>query len=190
MIFINFGFRVILLPILLIIGVIGQVLSIKIFLSLKTWKATCKIYYLTIAIMDLAYLFAFGIPEWTGEGLDFLTSNKIKINPENLSKVSCRLFRFVWHASWFISYWTLVAYSVERLIAISNPLLRFRYINYKTAKITCSILVLIGFTTFLPIIFSEHLYTLEGEETLPISMRYCYFNNEHFTLITFLCCRF
>ena len=176
MVKINKGYRMFLLPILLILGIIGQLVSIKIFISLKEWKSTCKIYYSSMALADLVYLIGFGIPEWTGEGLDMITGGALKFNPENLYEESCRTFRYLWHSSWFISNWLLVVYSVERVIVISYPLFRIRFINIKSAKITCSIVAITGIVAFLPVLLTE-IYLFYLNE---ISEGYCVFNTAAF----------
>ena len=155
MVILNKFYRGITLPFILIVGIIRQILSIKIFQSLKDWKATCKIYYLSIAGSDLVYLIGFGLPEWTFEGLDIVTFGFLKFKPENLSSLSCRLFRFAWHSSWFISYWTLVAYSVERIIAISFPFIRVRFISTRNAKVICAMIIVIASIGFLPVIVTN-----------------------------------
>ena len=156
----NRGFRMVILPILLVVGIIGQLFAVKIFVTMKKWKSTCKIYYSSMACADLVYLIWFGIPEWTGEGLDMITDGALKFRPETISTFTCRTFRYLWHLSWFISNWLLVVYSVERVIAISYPMFRVRYINLKSAKITCIIVAMTGIVTFLPVLLTEayHLY--------------------------------
>ena len=179
----NIAYRIVLLPVLIVTGIIGQLFSMKIFLSLKNWKATYRVYYFAIAAADLVYLIGFAIPEWTGEGLDLVTHGAMKFNPENLSTITCRAFRYLWHSSWFISCWLLIAYSVERLIALSYPLYRIRFISIRMAKVTCTVVIIVGIIGFLPVILTE-IYRLSNENG-PISNRYCYFN-ENISQSTFL----
>ena len=173
---INIAYRIVVMPILLILGLFGQSSSIIIFLKLNKWKSTCKVYYLTSAIMDLAFLFAFGIPEWTGEGLDYVTFGSLNFTPENYSILSCRVFRFTWSVTSFVSYWVLLVFSVERALAIAYPFLRMKFINIRIAIINCSIVTIFGIIIFSPTIFTD-VYKLWGvEENVPIESRYCYTN--------------
>ena len=174
----NRGYRIAVLPVLVIIGIFGQAITIKVFFRLANWKATCKIYYSTMAIVDLAYLFAFGIPEWTGEGLDYLTNGILIFKPENFHIFLCRCFRFIWHVTSFASYWTLVMYSVERIIAISNPFLAIKLVTIRTAKIACSTICLFAVLSFSPIIYTDVYLLLGHDEEIPIENRYCFPNGE------------
>ncbi len=64
----KWGYRVFILPIIILNGMFGNLISIKIFLKRVDYNATCRIYYLVMSFSDLIYLVVFGIPEWTGEG--------------------------------------------------------------------------------------------------------------------------
>jgi len=126
-------FRALVLPLLIICGIFGNFISIKIFLQEKIIKGTCRIYYLSIAIADLFSIISFAIPEWTGDGLKWFTNGEVQFWPERLSVYSCRLFRYIWHSSWAISYWIMLVYSIERLVVISFPLIRINLRNLKIA---------------------------------------------------------
>ena len=96
--------------------------------------------------------------------------------PENLSPLICKLFRFAWQSSSFISIWTLIAYSIERIIVISYPFLRRRVISIRNAKFVCFSVVIVGILGYSPIFFTG-IYILRDSEG-PINERYCYFNTE------------
>ena len=166
------------MPLLIIIGIFGQIISIKVFLRAAHWKATCKIYYSTMAIVDLVYLISFGIPEWTGEGLDFVTAGALKFKPENYHVITCRCFRFAWHASSFASYWTLVFFSIERIIAISNPFLALNLITIRNAKKVCTAIILFAVLCFSPVIYADVYTLLWAEMDIAIEERYCFPTNE------------
>ena len=170
--YINRAYRIAIYPILLVVGIFGQLITIKIFISLKNWKSTCRIYFSTMAVSDLVYILGFAITEWTGEGLDYITNGALRFKPENFSSLSCKLMRYIWHSSVFVSYWTLVAYSVERVLAIWYPLLTIKWISTRTAKIICAIICIIGALLYSP--FISAFYKLFGEDRDFIDKRWCY----------------
>ena len=77
--------------------------------------------YLTLAIADLVYLLAFGIPSITDRAV-YLWTERIKLlfQPHNISHLTCKLMAYSIHVRAFVSYWSLIAYAIERLIAIWN----------------------------------------------------------------------
>ena len=143
-------------PIIVIVGFFGQLISIKIFLSAKNWEATCKIYYLTMAFADLAFLVTVGVPSITALTFKYWTGNiEYAFEPDNYSHLTCKLFALSAHVSAFVSYWTLNAYALERLLVIWSPLIRIRYINMKNAKFICLAISIFAFCLFSPILFTN-----------------------------------
>ena len=115
--------------------------------------ATCKIYYIMLAFADLGVLYFFALPEWTGDGLRALTEDGFQIWPEKFSTFTCRLLRYGYHVSGFLSYCTLVIYEYERVLAIAFPFMRFKWISKGKAKIVCLCLTLLTLVFFQSCIF-------------------------------------
>ena len=174
-IFFDYVYRPFALPILFLLGVFGNIVSIKCFLTRTDWNSTGRIYYLTLAVFDLLYLLSFTLPEWSGEGLYRITEERIYFFPENTNQISCVSLRFFWHLSMFISTWTMVFYSAERMISIAFPFLRQKLLTIKNAKIICWTLVIFGFLIFSPVLYSGiYLRHEDAMNLLPI----CYINWE------------
>ena len=163
------------LPIMILLGIFGQLITIKILLTIKEWNATCKAYYLTLAIADLVYLLVFGIPSITDRAVDIWTEKReLRFQPHNISHLTCKLMAYSIHVSAFISYWSLIAYALERLIAIWNPFLRAQYIHLQNAKKVCISITIFAFVAFSPILFANP-YKLRNEDAI-IYDRWCYLN--------------
>ena len=159
-------------PIVVIVGFFGQVITIKIFLSAKDWEATCKIYYLTMAFADLAFLLTVGVPSISTLTIQYWTGKlEYTFEPDNYSHLTCKLFTFAAHVSAFISYWTLNAYALERLLAIWYPFFRIRYINLRNAKLICLAISIFAFYLFAPILFTNTYNLLYPSQI--IYYRYC-----------------
>ena len=150
-----FVFEVIILALIVLIGMYGNAISIGIFLKRSDWNATCRIYYLAMAIFDLINLIVFGLPIWTGEGWEKISDYKIRFIPESYSIYSCKIFRYLYHVSWFASNWILTAYSFERLLIIYFPFLRMNIISVQNAKRVVLIISSLGAGTFSYIIFTD-----------------------------------
>ncbi len=179
MYYVNWYYRGYFLPICICSGIPGNIMTIKILFKSKEWVTTWRIYYLTMALADLAYTLSFTVPEWTGEGFKQFSDGKFQIVPENLSLFSCRTFRFVWNVSWFISKWALTVYSLEKLYILTSPSLPNAFILVRNAKKISILIVGIGFSLFCPIFFSK-IYILD--ESKPYNERYCYLNTHEINL--------
>ena len=132
---------------------------------------------MTMSSVDLVSLVAFGIPEWTGEGLNLVTNDGLMFKPENISTIFCKTLRYIWHWSIFASYWILVALSIERYVAISNPFLARQFIKIRSAKIICGTIVILALFLFSPLIF-VNIYVLYGEENMSLEKRHCFLSGE------------
>ena len=157
-------YRMSILPLVILVGCCGQLISIKIFLTVKGWNSTCKVYYFTMAIANLVYLLALGIPTVTDRVVYFWTGkNFLRFQPHNISHLTCKLLAYSIHVSEFISYWSLLVYAIERLIAIWNPFIRIQYIHIKNAKKVCFAVTLFGLLLFSPVLFSNPYKLLKEE---------------------------
>ena len=171
-------YRMLVLPIVILAGICGQLISIKIFLGQKQWHSTCKAYYLTMAAADLVYLLVLGIPSLTSFSVGTLglwtKDTKYTFEPTNYSHMTCKVFAYFTHGSSFISYWSLIAYAIERLIAIWKPFFRVQYITLKNATRICIAILIFTAITFSPILFANP-YKLLYEDQI-IYYRYCGLN--------------
>ena len=130
---------------------------------------------MTMAWADFVYLIIYGIPEFTGDGLDdWLYVHTYWLRIESFSTLTCKLMRYIWHTSWFISYWALVIYSYERLVAIAYPFVRTRFITIKMAKVFCFSLVGFSLISFSVILYSDVYFVYRLNDAY--QFRYCYLN--------------
>ena len=160
-------YRMSIFPLMILVGCCGQLISIKIFLTVKDWNSTCKAYYLTMAIADLVYLLALGIPTVTDRVVYFWTGeNSLRFQPHNISHLTCKLLAYSIHVSGFLSYWSLLVYAIERLIAIWNPFMRVQYIHIKNAKKVCFVVSLFALLLFSPILFANPYKLLKEESSI------------------------
>ena len=168
----KWGYRVFILPIIILNGLFGNLISIQIFLKRTDYNSTCRIYYLIMSFSDLIYFVVFGIPEWTGEGWLYISADKFSFSPENLNEYSCRIFRYQYHVSWFISVWILAVYSTERLLAIYFPFMRMNVISLTKAKWLSFIVVMLGALIYSYILFTDVF------QIIMVPNNFCYFGNE------------
>nr|ABC86271.1 RE32713p [Drosophila melanogaster] len=129
------------IPVLCCTGSIGNILSVFVFFRTKLRKLSSSFYLAALAVSDtcfLAGLFA----QW----LNFLN---VDIYNQNYF---CQFFTFFSYLASFCSVWFVVAFTVERFIAVINPLKRQTMCTVRRAKIVLFCLTLVGCLHCLPYI--------------------------------------
>eukprot|EP00099_Drosophila_melanogaster_P000436 NP_001027122.2 CNMamide receptor [Drosophila melanogaster] len=129
------------IPVLCCTGSIGNILSVFVFFRTKLRKLSSSFYLAALAVSDtcfLAGLFA----QW----LNFLN---VDIYNQNYF---CQFFTFFSYLASFCSVWFVVAFTVERFIAVIYPLKRQTMCTVRRAKIVLFCLTLVGCLHCLPYI--------------------------------------
>ncbi|XP_053686206.1 growth hormone secretagogue receptor type 1-like [Sabethes cyaneus] len=130
------------IPALVLFGSIGNVLSVLVFFKTKLKKLSSSYYLAALGLSDTCYLFGLFVP-WL---------NLIDIKIYTLD-VCCQFFTFFSNLCSFLSVWFVVAFTVERFIAVLYPLKRQTMCTVRRAKMVISALTLIGVFISLPVIF-------------------------------------
>lgn len=129
------------IPVLCCTGSIGNILSVFVFFRTKLRKLSSSFYLAALAVSDtcfLAGLFA----QW----LNFLN---VDIYNQNYF---CQFFTFFSYLASFCSVWFVVAFTVERFIAVIYPLKRQTMCTVRRAKIVLFCLTIVGCLHCLPYI--------------------------------------
>ncbi|XP_017010557.2 thyrotropin-releasing hormone receptor [Drosophila takahashii] len=129
------------IPVLCCTGGIGNILSVFVFFRTKLRKLSSSFYLAALAVSDtcfLAGLFA----QW----LNFLNVDIYNRN------YFCQFFTFFSYLASFCSVWFVVAFTVERFIAVIYPLKRQTMCTVRRAKIVLFCLTLVGCLHCLPYI--------------------------------------
>lgn len=127
---------------LVVVGIIGNVLSAIAFLITKLKKISSCYYITALSVSDTIILIdAF---------LQWLAYIDINIYNQNYF---CQVFAFVSRSAYFTSIWLVVAFTVERFIAVLHPLKRQTMCTARRACFVVSGLTLLSCTTRIPFIF-------------------------------------
>ncbi|KAK2157684.1 hypothetical protein NP493_1854g00012 [Ridgeia piscesae] len=126
-----------LVPLIVLVGVIGNTLSFVVFVATHLKRNSCHIYLASLAIADNAFLLLvliswsarLGVPLYNRRGW-------------------CQLLAYLMYVSSFLSVWYVVTFTLERYIAVCFPLKRNVVCIAKVAKravISLSALALVGY---------------------------------------------
>ncbi|CAH1800101.1 unnamed protein product [Owenia fusiformis] len=115
-------------PIVLILGTIGNALSIAVFYRKKFRRNTASVYLITLAVVD-----TFGL--WVGLFPYWLPKISHISDIELMNTWACSILIFLGFLSIQLSAWTLVLVTFERLLAVFAPLKAKVIFNIKWAVV-------------------------------------------------------
>lgn len=130
------------MPFLVAFGSIGNCLSVVVFFSTKLRKLSSSFYLSALAVSDTGFLFIIFI-SWL---------NMVDI-PFFNRPVVCEVSVYVSSVCSFLSVWFVVAFTVERFIAVGYPLKRPSMCTVSRAKMVIACLTATSLLLYLPHIF-------------------------------------
>ncbi|XP_054276129.1 FMRFamide receptor-like [Macrosteles quadrilineatus] len=137
-----YGFQLYYTPLLVFLGTVGNALSVFVFFATKLRKLSSSYYLSALAISDTGFLIALFI-SWL---------NLIDVNLFNMPGI-CQLTVYLTQVCSFLSVWFVVAFTVERFIAVRYPLKRPSMCTVTRAKLVLSALTLFTLSMCSPYLF-------------------------------------
>ncbi|CAF0810176.1 unnamed protein product [Rotaria sordida] len=134
--------------ILVIVGMIGSLLSIKVFSSTKIRRNSSNEYLITMSFVVALLLFNFFCDEVL-RSLVYDFHVDLPLNLVDLSKPLCKCSTYFRHTLRFAANWIVVAFTLERLIVVYFPLQTSVLCNPRSARRICLFILIISF--LLPI---------------------------------------
>lgn len=151
-------------PVIIIAGTIGNVLSVIVFLRTKLKKLSSSYYLTFLAIFDTGFLWCYFL-EWLNiYDIDLYKQNGF-----------CQLYSWVYNTCSVISVWLIVAFTVERFMAVIYPLKRQSIYTVRRAKCIVFYLVLFHAINCSPLFF---LVVCKKDET-KFGKLQCTFDNDY-----------
>jgi hypothetical protein len=102
------------------LGVFGNIVSIVIFIRQRKRDSASALYLGCLAVSDLGNLVT-GVEFWKQTSLYYMSFGRI-ITVRGYDDIGCKITTYVWFNCQFISAWIIIAFSVERVIAVLVPL--------------------------------------------------------------------
>ncbi|XP_060584024.1 probable G-protein coupled receptor 139 [Ruditapes philippinarum] len=143
-------------PILLVIGTLGNVFSFFILMN-NAKKASTYSYLSVLALMDLIVLYIGLFRHWLG---------LFVLNIEDMNNVLCKIVKFLGYFSSDTSVWLIVAVTIERTIVVMVPLKAPRFCNARNARITIATIITFFFLVNFHFLWSVKLQELSYNETI------------------------
>ncbi|CAH8866793.1 unnamed protein product [Trichobilharzia szidati] len=146
------------LPLLFLIGTVGNILSFLVFYKRKSLYPSSHIYLIFLAIMDEGVLCTGLLTRW----LDRLLSYRL----EDRHWLLCKSMQFIGVTTSFISVWIIVLITVERTLVVMSPI---SSIHNKRVKCSCTsiiILCILASTVSGHFFLTVDLVTRDGNKSL------------------------
>ncbi|XP_026479642.1 somatostatin receptor type 4-like [Ctenocephalides felis] len=143
-------------PVLVCLGCIGNVLSVFVFFRTKLRKLSSSYYLSALAISDTIFLLSLLIM--------WLNFYGIRISNE---PGMCQLLVYASGASSCMSVWSVVAFTVERFVAVLYPLRRQAVCTVARARaVLCGLIALALLHSAPLLLFSQPIYKKELNATI------------------------
>ena len=138
-------------PIIIVVGILGNVLSCVVLLGTHLRRQSSSVYLACLSIADTGFLMTLFIA-W----LAWVNVNVIN------KQGWCQLTVFLAYVSAFLSVWSVVSFTAERYIAVWHPFHRHIMCSAKRAKILVVCLTVIGFLIYSPSLWTSTIVEMLG----------------------------
>ncbi|ELU17068.1 hypothetical protein CAPTEDRAFT_200779 [Capitella teleta] len=136
-------------PIILIVGLVGNILTLVVMNRPSHRSSSVSIYLSTLAISDSLVLILDFINNWFKMHLDI----KLLVMDESF----CKFHRYFFDVVYTLSSWLIVAVSIDRFITVWFPFKAKKLCSKKTAIIVCCVLPLISLACYAHRVPGWHL---------------------------------
>ena len=164
----------------LIIGLIGHLLTIFVFIQKRFRKNSCDVYILCLAINDLLFLIIHFFEDTIRTFKDIFAVNKNdlkllhSLNLIDNSMTSCLSMNYLRYVLRFISAYIIVAFTIQRLLSIHSPFSQ-RFKSTKSAWLTIGLLTCCSFIINIWVLF---YFEIQSDETYNNNVKSCEVKNE------------
>ncbi len=167
----------------LIIGLIGHLLTIFVFIQKRFRKNSCDVYILCLAINDLLFLIIHFFEDTirTFKDIVFAVNNNLNdlkllhsLNLIDNSILSCLSMNYLRYVLRFISAYIIVAFTIQRLLSIHSPFSQ-RFKSTKSAWLTIGVLTCCSFLINIWVLF---YFEIQSDETYNNNVKSCEVKNE------------
>lgn len=129
-------------PLIVVIGSVGNILSVVVFFRLKLRKLSSSFYLVALGISDTIFLL-------TNSSSWLITELDSALNLE----IVCKVTNYLCGVSSVLSAWFVVAFTVERFIAVLYPLKRQTMCTVRRAKMISIGIVIGGLLHCVPLLY-------------------------------------
>lgn len=129
-------------PLIFLIGVVGNCLSLRVFLTKNMRQLSASVYLGALSTADLTALFFYVLTEWIKRGIP---SGPGEITaPFLLQNGVCQVLLYIQYISRFNSAWLVACFTFERYIGVCHPLKRKGICDARSSRKIVLILLVVS----------------------------------------------
>ncbi|XP_041355295.1 thyrotropin-releasing hormone receptor-like [Gigantopelta aegis] len=129
-------------PFILVIGLTGNLLSLRVFMTRNMRKLSASIYLAALSLSDIFALLFYVVLEWLRRGMPSISEGFLPHFLE--TRGICQLSLYLSYISRFLSAWFVVTFTVERYIGVCHPLRRKDLCGSRSAQKAIGSIAVIG----------------------------------------------
>lgn len=146
---------------LIILGTLGNCISVLVFFTTKLRKLSSSFYLAALAVSDTGFLIALFI-SWL---------NSIGVPLFNVSGV-CEVDNYLIYVCSFLSAWLVVAFTVERFVAVRYPLRRPSMCTVARARVVLASLTALALTLNVPNLWSVQIEVFNNKPICSVNPQF------------------
>lgn len=149
-------------PFIIVGGTMGNILSVMVFLRTKLKKLSSSYYLACLTIFDTGFLWCSFI-EWL---------NVIHIDLFKKKNGFCQLFTWLSNSCSVLSVWLVVAFTIERFVAVMYPLRRQYTQTVRRARFIVCILMIFNAISSAPLLLFTTTKTTPENTLCDVDQKY------------------
>ena len=144
-------------PFIIVIGVLGNAISLRIFACPRMRKLPASQYLAAISLSDLLVLITYVLFDWLHKGLEYWPGSN-RVAWLTLPGF-CQTYLFLSYTFRFTSAWLIVVFTAERFVAVCWPLMKRVLCTRKFSRraILGTLLVAMGLSLYKPLASQSHV---------------------------------
>lgn len=144
-------------PAIFIIGLVGNILSLRVFLTKNMRKLSASVYLAALSVADLLALCFYVLTEWIRRGIPAEHGHVTAVFLEQNGV--CQIHLYLQYVSRFLCAWLVACFTLERYIGVCHPLRRKNICDVRSSrKIVLSLIVIAFiFCSFKPFMSEVHV---------------------------------
>ncbi|OWF52805.1 thyrotropin-releasing hormone receptor-like [Mizuhopecten yessoensis] len=130
-------------PVIFTIGLVGNILSLRVFLTKNMRKLSASVYLAALSVADLMALCFYVLTEWIRRGIP-VESGQVTA-PFLEQNGVCQILVYLQYISRFLCAWLVACFTLERYIGVCHPLKRKDICDVRSSRKIVFTLIITAF---------------------------------------------
>ena len=148
-------YRAFVLPFVILIGVLGNLIILIVFILQRVSVAhSIRFYYIILAISDLISLLTYHLDQFLSKGIETLSNGKLRFDTDTGSDFLCGGNRYIFYLSETLGNYFYLMFTIERIFAIRFPFTLQKYFSRNRSTLIIAVLVVFHGFAYVTLFFT------------------------------------